>query len=112
MASIGELVRDPRGEKDMSREELAERLGVTEDRVSAIAEDEEEPSPELLGDTRTSSDLLRGMSSMKPASSRAPDPLGARQARDGDESSTRSALAWMASRRRRPARAPARRSGP
>ncbi len=50
MASIGELIRSARDEKDMSREELAERLGVTEDRVSAIEEDEEEPSPELLGE--------------------------------------------------------------
>lgn len=60
MPTVGELIRHARVEKDMTQEELAERLGVAESRVSAIEQDEEAPSPDLIGEIEDALGLASG----------------------------------------------------
>ncbi len=50
MPTIGELIRRARLDKDVSRDELAQGLGVSASLVSAFEEDEEVPTPDQIGD--------------------------------------------------------------
>lgn len=60
MPTIGELVRQARSDKDMTRDALAEKVGVEPARISAIEQDEETPTPDQVGEIEDALGLARG----------------------------------------------------
>ncbi|HEX2028357.1 MAG TPA: helix-turn-helix transcriptional regulator [Nitriliruptorales bacterium] len=60
MPTIGELVRQARQDKDMTREALADNVGIERSRISAIEQDEETPTPDQVGEIERALGLARG----------------------------------------------------
>lgn len=60
MPAIGEVIRGARLDKDVTQDELAQRLGVAASQISAFEQGEQMPSPEQIDEIEGALGLASG----------------------------------------------------